>query len=239
MADRTLLVTGASAGIGRATALSLARMRCGPGDPWPDPESTKDAAGELSAAGGGPVEVFAARPVRPVGGAAGGRRGPPAPSADRGAGQQRRGVLEHPPRHRRRARAHLRPQPSGAVPAHHPAPRPIEAQRPGAGGHRLLQRPGPAGAVVFRGTGLQPVQAGQRPVHLRAGPQDPSQLGHRQCAASRPDPNIVQRRGSGRSPAAAGSVAAAVHESPGPGRRDLDPPGLGARAGAGDGPLLR
>jgi retinol dehydrogenase 14 len=60
MAGRTVLVTGGSGGIGRATALGLAAMGaqlaiCG----W-DRESTEGAAVEVRAAGGGPVEVFVA-----------------------------------------------------------------------------------------------------------------------------------------------------------------------------------
>lgn len=60
MAGRTVLVTGASGGIGRATTLGLARMGADLAICGRDPESTEDAAGELSAAGGGPVEVFVA-----------------------------------------------------------------------------------------------------------------------------------------------------------------------------------
>jgi len=60
MAGRTVLVTGASGGIGRAAALGLARMGADLAICGRDPASTKDATGELSAAGGGPVEVFAA-----------------------------------------------------------------------------------------------------------------------------------------------------------------------------------
>jgi hypothetical protein len=60
MAGRTVLVTGASGGIGRATALGLARMGADLAICGRDPESTEDAASELSAAGGGPVEVFVA-----------------------------------------------------------------------------------------------------------------------------------------------------------------------------------
>jgi NAD(P)-dependent dehydrogenase (short-subunit alcohol dehydrogenase family) len=57
MAGRTVLVTGAIGGIGRAAALGLARMGADLAVCGRDPQSTEDAAGELSAAGGGPVEV--------------------------------------------------------------------------------------------------------------------------------------------------------------------------------------
>ena len=55
-----MLVTGASGGIGRATALGLVRMGADLAVFGRDPDSTEDAAGELSTAGGGPVEVFVA-----------------------------------------------------------------------------------------------------------------------------------------------------------------------------------
>jgi len=97
----------------------------------------------------------------------------------------------HPPGRRGRAGADLCREPSGAVPAHQPALGPAHAEPPGAGGHGLLQRPGPGsdrlrrppgGAVLLRRPGLQPVQAGQRALHLRAGPAAAGQLGDRQYA---------------------------------------------------------
>jgi retinol dehydrogenase 14 len=60
MAARTVLVTGGTAGIGRATALGLAAMGARLAICGRDRESTEDAAVELRAAGGGPVEVFVA-----------------------------------------------------------------------------------------------------------------------------------------------------------------------------------
>ena len=147
MAGRTVLATAASGGIGKATALGLARMGADLAICGPDPESTEDAAGELSAAGGGPVEVFMANL--------------PAQMEVRRAGQ----VLQRLPRIEVLVNnvggtgtpamspptgwSAPSPQPSGAVPAHQPAPRPMEAERPGAGGHRLRQRPGPSGRIDF------------------------------------------------------------------------------------------
>jgi retinol dehydrogenase-14 len=60
MAAKTVLVTGASGGIGRATALGLARMGAHLAICGRDRESTEAAAGELRAAGGGQAEVFVA-----------------------------------------------------------------------------------------------------------------------------------------------------------------------------------
>jgi retinol dehydrogenase 14 len=60
MAAKTVLVTGGSAGIGRATALGLARMGADLAICGRDGERIQGAAGELRAVGGGPVEVFVA-----------------------------------------------------------------------------------------------------------------------------------------------------------------------------------
>jgi retinol dehydrogenase 14 len=60
MAGRTVLVTGGSGGIGRATALGLARMGAHLAICGRDRERTQGAAGEIRAAGGGQVEVFVA-----------------------------------------------------------------------------------------------------------------------------------------------------------------------------------
>ena len=60
MVGRTVLVTGGTAGIGRATALGLARMDAHLAICGRDRESTEGAAGEIRAAGGGQVEVFVA-----------------------------------------------------------------------------------------------------------------------------------------------------------------------------------
>jgi retinol dehydrogenase-14 len=60
MAGRTVLVTGGTAGIGRATALGLARMGAHLAIIGRDRTRTEDAAGEIRAAGGGQVDVFVA-----------------------------------------------------------------------------------------------------------------------------------------------------------------------------------
>jgi len=60
MAGRTVLVTGGTGGIGRATAVGLAAMGAHLAITGRDRGSTQGAAGELRAAGGGQVEVFVA-----------------------------------------------------------------------------------------------------------------------------------------------------------------------------------
>jgi len=60
MTDRTVLVTGGSGGIGRATALGLARMGADLAICGRDRGRTEGAAGEIRAGGGGQVEVFVA-----------------------------------------------------------------------------------------------------------------------------------------------------------------------------------
>jgi retinol dehydrogenase-14 len=60
MAGRTVLVTGGSGGIGRATALGLAAMGAHLAITGRDRGRTEAAAREIRAAGGGPVDVFVA-----------------------------------------------------------------------------------------------------------------------------------------------------------------------------------
>jgi NAD(P)-dependent dehydrogenase (short-subunit alcohol dehydrogenase family) len=60
MAGRTVLVTGGSRGIGRATARGLATMGARVAITGRDRERTEDAAREIRAAGGGQVDVFVA-----------------------------------------------------------------------------------------------------------------------------------------------------------------------------------
>ncbi len=60
MAGRTVLVTGGSGGIGKATALGLARMGAHVAITGRDPERTEATAAEIRAEGGGQVDVFVA-----------------------------------------------------------------------------------------------------------------------------------------------------------------------------------
>jgi retinol dehydrogenase 14 len=60
MAGKTVLITGATSGIGRATALGLARMGAHLAITGRDRGRTEDAAREIRAAGGGQVDVLVA-----------------------------------------------------------------------------------------------------------------------------------------------------------------------------------
>ena len=100
MAGRTVLVTGGTAGIGKATALGLATMGAHVAIVGRDRGRTEAAAGEIRAAGGGQVDALVAdlssqSEVRRLADQV--RR---APCPHRCAGQQRRRVLGHPARHR-------------------------------------------------------------------------------------------------------------------------------------------
>jgi hypothetical protein len=60
MAGRTVLVTGSTSGIGKATAQGLARMGAHVAISGRDPERTEGVAREIRAAGGGQVDAFVA-----------------------------------------------------------------------------------------------------------------------------------------------------------------------------------
>ena len=70
MAGKTVLITGATGGIGKATALGLATMGAHLAITGRDRERTEDAAREIRAAGGGQVDVFIADLSSQVGGTA-------------------------------------------------------------------------------------------------------------------------------------------------------------------------
>jgi len=100
MAGRTVLVTGGTAGIGMATALGLATMGAHLAITGRDRGRTEDAAREIRAAGGGQVDAFVAdlssqSQVRRLAGEVLGRC-----SRIDVLARQRRGVLQHPARHR-------------------------------------------------------------------------------------------------------------------------------------------
>ncbi len=60
MAGKTVLITGATGGIGKATAIGLAVLGAHLAITGRDRDRTEDVAREIRAAGGGRVEVFVA-----------------------------------------------------------------------------------------------------------------------------------------------------------------------------------
>src|SRR5215211_2731332 len=60
MAGKTVLITGSTGGIGRATALGLAAIGARVAVTGRDPSRTEDAAQEIRAVTGAPVEAFVA-----------------------------------------------------------------------------------------------------------------------------------------------------------------------------------
>ena len=179
LSGRNAVVTGGTGGIGKATARGLVALGARVAIVGRDPARLAAAAEDLSSHDrerrgrrlrGGPLVAGAGAPARrPTAGAL---------PADRRAGQQRRRVLGAPPCHRGRARADVRTQPPRAVPAHRPPGRPDAGTgtRPDRHGHverggaRQDRLRGPPGErALLRTARLQPVQARERAVHLRAG----------------------------------------------------------------------
>ena len=248
MAGRTVLVTGGHRGHREGDRPGPGRTRRPGRDHRPGPAARRRRRARDRGCRRCPGGGLRRGPVVAGRGQTAGRRGAPAPGPDRRARQQRRRVLEHPAPHRRRTRAHLCAEPPRAVPAHQPAAPPARTGhlRPrGDGGvprarHRTDRLRRPPGRTVLLGCArLQPVQARQRPVHLRVGEEAAGHRGHRQRPASRCGEHVVRRRGSRPGPATGGPAAAAVHAIARAGRRHVDPPGLCSRSRAGDGPLLR
>ena len=207
MAGKSVLVTGGTGGIGRATAIGLAALGARVGITGRDQARTEAAAAGIRAATGSPaVDAFAAdmsaqAGVRRLAAQVAGHL----PAAGR-AGQQRRRVLGSPAPHRRWPGAHLRAQPPRAVPADQPAAGPAHRQRTRPDRHRLLRRPRqrphrlrrPAGrAGLLRAARLQPVEAGQRDVHLRAGPPPGRHRRHRHRVPPRRGAHQLRRRRPG------------------------------------------
>ena len=100
MTGRTVVVTGGSSGIGKATAERLAQLGATVVITGRDPARTHDAARQIRTSTGTSVQALTAdlsdqAQVRQL--AAEPARGP---APDRRAGEQRRRVLEHPAHHR-------------------------------------------------------------------------------------------------------------------------------------------
>ena len=193
MAGRTVLVTGGTGGIGRATAVGLAAMGASVAIVGRDRERTEDAAREIREAGGGHPDAFVAdmsvqaevrRLADEVLGAlpridvlvnnVGGYWDTRHVTAD---GLERTFALNH-----------LAP----FLLTHLLLDR-LRAERPRAHCHGVVRCPldGPdrlrrprGRAVLLRDAGLQPVQARQHPVHLRAGQEAGRRRRHRQRPAS-------------------------------------------------------
>ena len=249
MAGRTVLVTGGTGGIGRATALGLAAMGAHVAITGRDRERTEGAAREIRAAGGGQVDVFVADLSVPVGGAAAGRRG--ARSACPGIdvlvnnvggywntrhvtadGLERTFALNHLApflltnllldRLKQSAPARVVTVSSNAQAMGRIDFDDLQGERSYSGARAYNQSK--LANVLFTYELARRLQGTVR---------------HRQRAASRRGAHLLRRRGPRRRPATARPIHAAVHEGPGPGRRHLNPPGFRSRSRAGDGPLLR
>ena len=168
-----------------------------------------------------------------------GRGGPAVPSRDRCAGQQCRGVLEHPPRHPGRARAHLRAQPSRAVPAHQPAPRPDEhsAGRGSSRSPRTLTKPDGSTSRISRQKGPTPEP---RPTTSPSWPTCcsptswPAGRAGTRVTANAFTPAWCALASEPRTPPASSGCSYPLMQpfmkSPGAGRRHLHPPGVRPRA---------
>jgi NAD(P)-dependent dehydrogenase (short-subunit alcohol dehydrogenase family) len=235
MAGRTVLVTGGTGGIGRATALGLAKMGAHLAICGRDPARTQAAAGEIRAAGGVQVDAFVAdlsceSEVRRLAGEVlqrlsridvlvnnvGGYWNTRHVTAD---GLERTFAVNHLApflltsllldRLEQSAPARVVTVSSNAHAQGRIDFADLQGQRSWSGARAYSQSK--LANVLFS---------------YELARRLPGHLGHRQRAASRRGAHLVWSRGPRRNPATVRPVRQAVHEDPGPGRRHLDPRGL-------------
>src|SRR2546423_11221794 len=122
MAGKTVLVTGATGGIGKATAVGLARLGARVAITGRDMARAEAAAADIRAAANNAGGRRVRRgPLLADGGTPPGGRGARQVSAVGRAGEQRWRVLGAPALHRRRLGAHICAQPPRPLPPHQPA----------------------------------------------------------------------------------------------------------------------
>ena len=249
MAGRNVLVTGGTGGIGRATATGLAELGARVGITGRDLTRTDAAAADIRAATGNPqVDAFAAD----VSSQAEVRRLAAAvlaayPHLDvlvnnvGGYWAHRHTTvdgLEHT-----FAVNHLAPfLLTNLLLDRLAASAPARVVTVSSGAHAM-------GRIDFedlqgergysRPAGLHPVEAGERAVHLRAGPTTGRDRGHRHRAAPRRGPHRLRRRGHAGDAVRRAAARPAVHEEPRPRSGDLGLPGLLRRGGGRDRSVLR
>jgi NAD(P)-dependent dehydrogenase (short-subunit alcohol dehydrogenase family) len=249
MAGRTVLVTGGTGGIGKATAEGLARLGARVGIVGRDLQRARSATAAITAATGNPAidayaadlssqaevhrlagELLAAYPrlhvlVNNVGGFWASRH----VTVD---GLERTFAVNH------LAPFLLTELLLGRLKASAPAR--IVTVSSGAHSTGRIDFDDPAGRTrLLRAAGLQPVEAGQCAVHLRAGPPPTGQWRDRHRAAPWHGAHRVRRRRPGTLASGTAAAGTPVHENPRPWRGHPHLPGLLARSRGRHGPILR
>ena len=233
MTGRTVVVTGGSRGIGRATARALARLGADVAVTGRDPARTRDAADQIRSATGARVHAFTADlsaqvQVRRLAAElldtlpridvlvnnAGGYWNTRHVTAD---GLERTFAVNHlaPFLLTALLRERLQDSDDGRVVT-------VSSNAEAMGRDRLR---GPQRRThLLRSPRLQPVQARQHPVHPRARREAARDRGDRERGAPRSRAHLVRRRGPRAHPTAPGPPGPSVHEEPRPRGRDVGPP---------------